>query len=170
MSRQSLTYMFASIAGDAIKTGTRLFEQRIGLDVYHVRILRLIDDQPDITFTQLANQTRLERSATSRSLQRLIKAGLVERTNDAGDARQFHLVATAKGRSLRRKSDPLTEEMESLMLQALNGGERETFLVCLDKIALWVNDGYRDAVSRRFPEVDQMLTPRKAKQESARDS
>ena len=163
MSRQSLTYMFASIAGDAIKTGTRLFEQRIGLDVYHVRILRLIDDQPDITFTQLANQTRLERSATSRSLQRLIKGGLVERTTDAMDARQFHLIATAKGRELRRKSDPLTEEMENLMLQSLNEREREAFLTSLGKIARWVNDGYRDAVSRKFPEPEPAPQPKKAR-------
>ncbi len=151
---QSLTYTFATIAEDAIKTGTRLFEQRVGLDVYHVRILRLIDDQPGITFTQLANRTRLERSATSRSLQRLIKAGLVERTNNADDARQFHLTATAKGRSLRRKSDPLTNEMESLMLQSLNDCEREAFLASLDKIAYWVNGGYREAVSRKFPDPE----------------
>ena len=155
MPRQSLTYTFVTIAEDAIKTGTKLFEQRIGLDVYHVRILRLIDDRPGITFTQLANQTRLERSATSRSLQRLIKAGLVERTNDIADARQFHLVATSKGRALRRKSDPLTNEMENLMLQSLNALEREAFLITLDKIANWINNGYRHAVSRRFPEVEE---------------
>ena len=170
MPRPSLTYTFATIADDAIRTGTRLFEQRIGLDVYHVRILRLIDDHPGITFTQLANQTRLERSATSRSLQRLIKAGLVERTNDAGDARQFHLLATAQGRALRHKSDPLTHEMESLMLQTLNDGEREAFLACLDKIARWVNDGYKEATGRRFPELNQPPAPRKAKPTSGRDS
>ena len=161
MPRQSLTYTFATIADDAIKTGTRLFEQRVGLDIYHVRILRLIDNQPGITFTQLADQARLERSATSRSLQRLIKAGLVERTNDDRDARQFHLTATAKGRSLRRKADPLTREMEGLMLQALDAGERESFLSTLDKIAHWVDDGYREAVGRRFPEVRHESVPRK---------
>ena len=166
MPRQSLTYTFATIADDAIKTGTRLFEQRIGLDVYHVRILRLIDNQPGITFTQLANQTRLERSATSRSLQRLIKAGLVERTNDANDARQFHLTATPKGRALRRKSDPLTDEMEDLMLQYLNARERDAFLTALDKIARWINDGYRDAVSHRFPEPEQIPAPKRAKQKA----
>ena len=155
MLRQSLTYTFVTIAEDAIKTGTRLFEQRIGLDVYHVRILRLIDDQPGITFTQLANQTKLERSATSRSLQRLIKAGLVERSNDAEDARQFHLVATAKGRALRRRSDPLTQEMESLMLQPLDPRERAALLAALDKVARWVDDGYREAVVRRFPEAEE---------------
>ena len=154
MPFQSLTYTFATIAEDAIKTGTRLFEQRIGLDVYHVRILRLIDDQPGITFTQLASQTRLERSATSRSLQRLLKAGLVERTNDAADARQFHLTSTAQGRALRRTSDPLTNEMESLMLKSLNAEEREAFLASLDKIARWVSDGYKEAVRHTFPEAD----------------
>ncbi len=165
MPYQSLTYTFATIAEDAIKTGTRLFEQSLGLDVYHVRILRLIDDQPGITFTPLANQTRLDRSATSRSLQRLIKAGLVERFNDTADARQFHLVATAKGRALRRKSDPLTSEMERLMLQTLDAHEREAFLETLNKIADWVNNGYRDAVKQRFPEAiapTELATAKKA--------
>ena len=166
MPYQSLTYTFATIAEDAITTGTRLFEQSLGLDVYHVRILRLIDDQPGITFTLLANQTRLDRSATSRSLQRLIKAGLVERFNDTSDARQFHLVATARGRTLRVKSDPLTSEMERLMLQTLNAHERESFLETLNKIADWVNNGYRDAVKQRFPEGSSLTGPTAAKKAS----
>ncbi|MBV1702506.1 MAG: MarR family winged helix-turn-helix transcriptional regulator [Hyphomicrobiales bacterium] len=168
MPFQSLTYTFATIAENAIKTGTQLFEQSLGLDVYHVRILRLIDDQPGITFTPLAGQTRLDRSATSRSLQRLIKAGLVERFNDTVDARQFHLVATAKGRALRRKSDPLTLEMERLMLQTLDAKEREAFLDCLNKIADWVNDGYKDAVKQRFPETSAPAKAARAGKGAAR--
>jgi DNA-binding MarR family transcriptional regulator len=152
MQKQSLTYTLATIADDAIKSGSRLFEQRIGLDVYHVRILRLIDDSPGITFTQLASQTRLERTATSRILQRLIKPGLVERTNDATDARQFHLTVTPQGHKLRRTSDPLTKELEALMLQPLNENERVAFLAALGKINGWVNSGYRDAVRHSFPE------------------
>jgi DNA-binding MarR family transcriptional regulator len=153
MQKQSLTYTLATIADDAIKSGTQLFERRIGLDVYHVRILRLIDDQPGITFTQLASQTRLERTATSRILQRLIKAGLVQRANDATDARQFHLSSTPEGCDLRRKSDPLTKDLEELMLQPLNEKERAAFLGALNKINSWVTSGYRDAVGQRFPEL-----------------
>jgi DNA-binding MarR family transcriptional regulator len=155
MQKQSLTYTLVTIADDAIKSGTQLFAQRIGLDVYHVRILRLIDDSPGITFTQLASQTRLERTATSRILQRLIKSGLVVRANNATDARQFHLTVTLKGHKLRRTSDPLTKELEALMLQPLNENERVAFLAALDKINGWVNSGYRDAVSHRFPETTE---------------
>jgi DNA-binding MarR family transcriptional regulator len=153
MQKQSLTYTLATIADDAIKSGTQLFEQRIGLDVYHVRILRLIDDSPGITFTQLASQTRLERTATSRILQRLIKSGLVVRANNETDARQFHLTATPEGCRLRLKSDPLTKDLEDLMLQPLNDTERVAFLNTLDKINGWVTSGYRAAAARRFPEL-----------------
>jgi DNA-binding MarR family transcriptional regulator len=157
MQKQSLTYTLATIADDAIKSGTQLFEQRIGFDVYHVRILRLIDDCPGITFTQLASQTRLERTATSRMLQRLIKLGLVERANDATDARQFHLTATPAGCQLRLKSDPLTKDLEELMLQPLNDKERAAFLSALNKINGWVTSGYRDAAAQRFPELINMF-------------
>ena len=85
MLKQSLTYQLASLAEDAIGPGERLFRQRFNLDVHELRVLRLIDDKPGVRFTQLAQMTKVERSATSRILSRLIKAGLVRRRINEDD-------------------------------------------------------------------------------------
>ena len=153
MLRQSLTYKLAAVSEDAITLSARLFTSRFGIDVHHLRILRLIGDRPGLTFTDLAAETKFERTATSRSLGRLIKAGLVQRKNDDDDARRFQLFTTSKGNALRERADPVSLEMERLMLQALEPAERKAFLAALDKLSDWVRGGYSDAVTAKFPDA-----------------
>jgi DNA-binding MarR family transcriptional regulator len=106
MLQNSFTYQLASIAEDAITPAAKLFKQRFGLDVRELRVLRLIGDEPGISFTELAHRTRFERSATSRMLSRLIKTALVRRVIDEEDARKFQFFLTQKGENLRQQADP----------------------------------------------------------------
>ena len=153
MLSQSFTYQLASIAENAVTPAARLFEHRFGLDVHELRVLRLIDDQPGVTFTVLAQQTRFERSATSRILSRLVKAGLVERAIDDHDARQFRLSATEAGKALRKRADPLSLEIEALILSALSGPEQAQFRKILDKLSLWLNVEFPPELERRYPDA-----------------
>jgi len=137
--RQSFTYQLASIAEDAIAPTAKLFKKRFGLDVHELRVLRLIGDEPGVTFTELAQKTRFERSATSRILSRLIKGSLVRREIDATDARKFRLHITRAGEKLREEADPLSLELEALILANLTASEREGFHKILDKLTVWIS-------------------------------
>lgn len=149
MLRQSLTYQLVSIAEDAIGQGAALFKSRFGYDVHELRVLRLIDDEPGVTFTALAERTKFERSATSRILTRLVDAGLVRRRADESDARQYRLFSTAKGRALRGRADPLSLELEALMLAPLSEVERTQFLGLLRRIADWVTGDFVGVMASR---------------------
>lgn len=153
MLRQSFTYQLASIAEDAVGPAARLFENRFGLDVHELRVLRLIDDQPGVTFTSLSRQTTFERSATSRILSRLIKGGLVRREIDEKDARHFQLFATPAGKALRDRADPLSLELEALILSRLSEQERQDFRRILDKLSLWLNAEFVDELVARYPDA-----------------
>lgn len=153
MLKRSLTYHLASIAEDGIGKATRIFESRFGWNVYEIRILRLIRDMPGVTFTGLAQLTNFERSSTSRILSRLIKAGLVQRTNSESDARQFTLNVTPKGQTLCEAADPLSLELEAMMLEPLTPAQRDAFREALTTVLAWVRGGYGDKVLTRFPEA-----------------
>lgn len=159
MLKQSFTYQLAAIAEDAINPAARLFEQRFGLDVHDLRVLRLIDDQPGITFTRLSALTKFERSATSRILSRLVKAGLIRREIDTADARQYRLFATPKGRTLREGADPLSLDLEALILSALSNEERQQFRLILDKLSHWLNNEFSRELARRYPEAAPASQP-----------
>lgn len=153
MLKQSLTYHLVSLAEDGIGMADGLFEQRFGLNVHELRVLRIVAATPGITFTQLAAETKFERSATSRILSRLIKAGLIQRRNASNDARRFELFATAKGEALRARAKPLSLELEQLMLSPLSATEQHSFLAMLGRLRDWVATGYIEELVRRYPAV-----------------
>lgn len=153
MLRDSLTYKLASIADGAISDATRLFRGRFGWDVYEIRVLRVVRDNPGITFTDLAALTRFERSATSRILVRLAKAGLVRRESSEQDARRYFLTVTKDGAAICRDADPLTAELEALMLEPLSPADRRKLLESIETVLAWVQGDYRAEVRKRFPEA-----------------
>jgi DNA-binding MarR family transcriptional regulator len=153
MLKQSLTYALASIAEEGIGNADRLFQQRFGWDVRELRVLRLVRDTPGITFTALARLTRFERSLTSRILTRMIKAELIERIGVEGDGRQYTFVMTAAGERLCEEADPLSLEMEEMMLAPLTAEQKESLSAMMDTVLAWVTDGYRTRILERFPEA-----------------
>jgi len=112
-----------------------------------------VRDTPGITFTALARLTRFERSLTSRILTRMIKAGLIERVGVEGDGRQYTFVMTAAGERLCAEADPLSLEMEAMMLAPLTEAQRESFEAMMDTVLAWVTGGYRERILERFPEA-----------------
>jgi DNA-binding MarR family transcriptional regulator len=163
MLHRSLTYHLATISEDGIGHAGRIFETRFGWSVREIRVLRLIRSNPGITFTELARQTKFERSLTSRILAKLMKAGLVLRTNSPKDARVFTLTATEAGIALCDKADPLSIELEAMMLEPLTDEQRAAFLEMIETVRKWVQTGYREKVALRFPEA----TAGKARKRSA---
>jgi DNA-binding MarR family transcriptional regulator len=153
MLDRSLTYHLSAITEDGIGNANHIFETRFGWSVRELRVLRIVRSTPGVTFTALAALTKFDRSLTSRILSSLIKAGLIERTNSAEDARVFTLRATSEGEALCDQADPLTVELESLMLKPLASEEREAFLAMIDRVKTWVQEGYILEVARCYPEM-----------------
>ncbi len=164
MLDRSLTYHLSVITEDGIGNANHIFETRFGWSVRELRVLRIVRSTPGVTFTALAALTKFDRSLTSRILSSLIKAGLIERTSSPGDARIFTLKATSKGEALCGQADPLTTELEALMMQPLAENEREAFLAIIGRVRTWVQEGYIEEVARRYPEMGaRSRRPRKPK-------
>ena len=72
-----LTYRLDVLSTGAIRMANEVYATHCGLAVRELRILRLIDDNPGITFSDLTEETKFERSLASRLLNELRK-----RTND----------------------------------------------------------------------------------------
>lgn len=136
-----LNFRLDILSSEAMKAADAVYRRQCGLDVRHLRILRLIGHQPGITFSQLAAETRLERGLTSRIVTSLVAKGLVRREASAVDARQFHLHLTARGEAARRDAGTLADRLEELLLTPLAEDERATLFACLDKLTAWVRQG-----------------------------
>jgi DNA-binding MarR family transcriptional regulator len=154
MLDRSLTYHLSAITEDGIGNANHIFETRFGWSVRELRVLRIVRSTPGVTFTALAALTKFDRSLTSRVLSSLIKSELIARTNSTEDARIFTLKATGEGEALCARADPLTADLEALMLMPLAENEREAFLAMIARVRTWVQEGYVKEVARRYPEMN----------------
>jgi DNA-binding MarR family transcriptional regulator len=133
-----LTYRLDVLSTGAIRMANEVYEARCGLAVRELRILRLIDDNPGITFSDLTEETRFERSLASRLLNELLREGLVERENSTADARVFHLRTTEAGRERRRLATRIGQELEAHLLRPLSKSQRAGLLETIELLTDWV--------------------------------
>ncbi|NKX44599.1 MarR family winged helix-turn-helix transcriptional regulator [Roseicyclus persicicus] len=145
---ERLTYRLSVLADQAIAANDQIFVRKTGCSIRELRVLRLIDDTPGTTFREIARVTGFERSLTSRIIQSLIGAGLIERENSAEDARVFLLRTTPKGQELRRVARALSDRLEAILTEPLSRAELETLDSLLERLGVWVaSDSYRDKLA-----------------------
>lgn len=93
--------------------------ESLGLTSRQVTLLWLIRSHPGLSLRELAAEERISPPAISGHVDRLVKAGLVERTRDEGDRRRVGLELTEEGarvlkRVRARRTSWLAERLRGL--------------------------------------------------------
>lgn len=146
---ERLTYRLNIVAEEAIAANDAIFVRETGCRIRELRVLRLIDDTPGTTFAEIAKSTGVERSLTSRIIQSLLAAGLIERENSSKDARVFLLRTTAKGGEIRQVARRLSDRLEVILTEPLTREEMAQLNALLDRLGRWVtSERYRKALDR----------------------
>lgn len=145
---ERLTFRLGLLAQLAIDANDQIFKDGVGLSIREIRVLRLIDDNPGITFVELNGAANLERSLTSRIIQQLLKADLVRRESDPADSRRFRLSSTPAGQDVRVRAHTISDRLEEILLRPLDPREIEELDAQLVRLADWVrSQDYRDALA-----------------------
>jgi DNA-binding MarR family transcriptional regulator len=143
-----LTFRLDVLADEAIRANDEFFVETIGCTIREVRVLRLIDDYPGITFIEICRATGFERSLASRTIRRLLALQFVRRDNTDDDARRFLLSTTKLGKQRRIASRALSDRLEEMLLQPLTSHELKQLKSMLDRLALWVRSSeYNSALA-----------------------
>lgn len=144
---QRLTFRLHVLAEEAINASDAIFVERVGCNIRELRILRIIDEYPGVTFQEIVTATRLERSLASRLIRRLLSLGLILRENNQQDGRRYELYVTETGKHIRLESERVSDELEGVLLEPLTSEEASALKTMLDKLALWVRSpGYQEGI------------------------
>lgn len=142
-----LTYLLEIIADEAIAGNDALFVRDLGYSIREIRVLRIVDDNPGITFVEIWEKSGLERSLTSRILQKLIGDGLLLRTSSGTDARKYHLSTTPKGQALRKRGRVMSDALEALLMDPFPPADRARLFEQIERLGRWVrSEDYRQAL------------------------
>jgi MarR family transcriptional regulator, organic hydroperoxide resistance regulator len=97
---------------------------KLGLHVGQERVLLCLMDQESIGQSDLVTNLCIEPPTVTKMLQRMEKAGLVERRQDEQDARASRVNATAQGRALQQSILQVWDDLEKRMLASLTVTEQ----------------------------------------------
>lgn len=142
-----LTYLLEIIADEAIAGNDAIFLRELGYSIREIRVLRIVDDSPGITFVEIWEKSGLERSLTSRVLQKLIGDGLLSRTSSGTDARKYHLYTTPKGQAMRQRGRVMSDALEALLLDPFPVADRARLFEQIERLGRWIrSDEYHRAL------------------------
>ena len=133
-----LTYRLNIVAQEAIAINDPIFVRETGFNLRELRVLRIICDNPGVSFADIAKMTGLEKSLTSRLIQKLLKADMIERENSTQDARVFMLNPTEQGCEIRKKAREVSNRLEAILTDPLTTTEMEQLKNYLERLGAWV--------------------------------
>ena len=104
------------------------------LDPVSARILVLLLERGEMRVGELVERLVLPQSTVSHQLQRLERAGLIERNRPAEDSRSVVVTLTARGRPVAAECDELSLKVHEGMVGDLAPGEIETLRALLHRV------------------------------------
>jgi DNA-binding MarR family transcriptional regulator len=116
----------------------------LGLTTVQYAALNMIDEVPDIDQARLSSMIAFDTTTLVKVLDRLTEKGLITRTRSQTDRRKQLLNATAKGREVIRKIQPMINRSEQRLLAPLGPSDRRKFLAMLTQL-VDVNNVYSRA-------------------------
>lgn len=120
--------------------------QEAGLDlaVSQVRMLALIERLPTCGIAHLADYMGVSNAAVSRSVDRLVRRGLVDRTAAGGDRRAVDLRVTRAGRTVVRRYQAAVRNALDQLAPSLEADRVREAIELLDRLSLVMVQRYAD--------------------------
>jgi DNA-binding MarR family transcriptional regulator len=113
-----------------------LYAERFALNVTEWRLLAVLGRYPDLTATELAERTAMDKVAISRAVASLVSEGRLTRKVDGDDRRRSRLRLSAKGYRIYDEVAPLAMQYEQRLLAALSGEDRAILDALLSRLSV----------------------------------
>lgn len=109
--------------------------QRSGLRLGQYQVLRHLWDEDGLTPREIADRLDVEMPTVTRTVQRMVRDGLVERQAHPDDARSVRIYLTKRGLDLRPQLAEIIAEQTERAMRGFTPDERATFVQMLERIS-----------------------------------
>ena len=129
-----LPYRLSVLSNRISQDIARLYAGRFGLNVTEWRLLAVLGRYPDLSATELAERTAMDKVAVSRAVASLLAEGRLTRKTDGNDRRRALLRLSAKGYRIYDEVAPLALAYERDLLAGLRSDERSALERLLEMV------------------------------------
>ena len=129
-----LTFRLARLQSRLNAQAIRLLRDHSELSLTEWRILVVSILTGDITLSELARVTQLDKGQLSRAVATMVDKKLLTSEINADDHRQHILSVTDAGRAAHEDVDPLMQERQTRLTSNFDEGDEEVLSALLDKL------------------------------------
>jgi len=123
-----------NMTANAMKNRFNSFLKPYGLTSEQYVIMKSIEENPDITPTQLAGITFKDKTTITRMIDTLVKKKMLVRIPKQNDRRAYKIQWSQQGNSIMKEILPVTEHIIDKIRSQFSRQELETFLNVLEKL------------------------------------
>jgi MarR family transcriptional regulator, organic hydroperoxide resistance regulator len=109
--------------------------QRCGLRLGQYQVLRHLWEEDGLTPREIADRLTVEMPTVTRTVQRMLRDGFVDRQAHPDDARSVRIYLTKRGMELRTQLAAIIADQTEHALRGFTPQERETFVRMLERIS-----------------------------------
>ena len=129
-----LPYRLSVLSNRISQDIARLYAQRFALSVTEWRVLAVLGRYPELSASEVAERTAMDKVAVSRAVASLIRDGRLKRRTHGEDRRRSVLSLSAKGYKIHDEVAPMALRYEHELLAALDEKERRALARILDRL------------------------------------
>src|SRR5690606_20332448 len=129
-----LPYRLSVLSNRISDAISKEYSQRYSLGVTEWRVMAVLGRWPGLSASQVAQRTAMDKVAVSRAVARLLQAGRLSRTADAGDRRRALLRLSPAGQAIHDEVVPHARGFEERLLDGMPEAERTLLFGLLDRL------------------------------------
>lgn len=129
-----LPHRLAVVSARAQRLFARAYAEQVGLSIAEWRVLSVLARSGDLSATDVARQSAMDKVKVSRAVRALLDRRLLRRAEDRHDRRVRRLAITALGRRTQAGMMPLVQSLEREMLGPLSTEDRDRLRSVLSRL------------------------------------
>jgi DNA-binding MarR family transcriptional regulator len=133
--RAYLPYRLSILSNTVSRKIADLYDREFGINIWQWRVMAIVGEQPEISATELAQRTAMDKVAVSRAVAGLVELGYLDRTPSKKDARRSALTLTKIGHSIYNQIVPLARQAEEDLLADLSDKDAADLERLMEKLA-----------------------------------
>jgi DNA-binding MarR family transcriptional regulator len=143
----------AIFANRMLRASSRFYRQHYGIGVVEWRVIMFVGYTNETSANRICSETDLDKGAISRSLNGLVRKGIIRMREDGADSRLRKVGLTTKGRALHDRIVPVAMERQRILLSGLTHTEVEKLLELIGRLRTKAA-GYRTSRDDRLAASD----------------
>lgn len=129
-----LPYRLSVLSNRISQTIANAYADRFGLAITEWRVIAVLGRYPELSASEVAERTAMDKVAVSRAVARLLQRHLLQREIHGGDRRRSVLALSEAGYKVYDEIVPVALRYERELFSALDDEERATFDRLVSKI------------------------------------